>query len=337
MIQLLKNYPLDTRNTFKMVADASGFIETDNQPELIEWIKNHPVKTEKVLILGGGSNILLTEDFNGLVIHPKNTGIEVVYEDHYSVGVRAGAGSEWDLFVEWCVNHGYSGLENLSLIPGTVGASPIQNIGAYGVEAGNIIDYVEVINLETGRVFNLDSAECHFGYRDSIFKRSSSERWLVWSVTFRLDKEPMVDLSYEPLKRLFKDKPKPSIKDVRQAVIDIRRAKLPDPAEIGNAGSFFKNPVVTPCQGSVMRIDYPDIPLYPHEIGSVKLSAGWLIEQCGWKGFRDGPVGVYPGQALVLVNYGGAKAQEIIELSEKIKASVKQRFNIPLEPEIRIL
>ncbi len=337
MIQLHKNYLLATRNTFQMVAKASGFIETDNQQELLEWITNHPVKSEKVMILGGGSNILLTGDFDGLVIHPANTGIEVVYEDHYSVGVRAGAGAEWDPFVEWCINRGYSGLENLSLIPGTVGASPIQNIGAYGVEAGNLVDYVEVIDLDNGRVFNLDSTECHFGYRDSIFKRPASARWLVWAVTFRLDKEPMVDLSYEPLKRLFKGKPKPSIQDVRQAVMDIRRSKLPDPAEIGNAGSFFKNPVVTPCHGSVMKMDYPDMPLYPHEIGSVKLSAGWLIEQCGWKGFRDGPVGVYPEQALVLVNYGGANAKDIMELAEKIKASVKQRFNITLEPEIRVL
>jgi len=337
MITITPNQSLSDRNTFRLPAKASLYVETDSSEELISWIRNNPVNGRKFLMLGGGSNVLFTGDFEGCVIHPVNQEIEVVYEDHYSTGIKAGAGANWDYFVDWCVEKGYAGLENLSWIPGTVGAAPIQNIGAYGTEAGNLVDSVEVIDLKSLTIFNLEASECRFAYRDSIFKKSEGTNWLVWSVTFRLDKEPIVDISYEALKKYFKGKPRPSLKEVRQAVIDIRKSKLPDPVIVPNAGSFFKNPVVSPCQANLMKQDFPDLPLYAHDVASVKIAAGYLIEQCGWKGFRDGDAGVHPDQALVLVNYGQATARDLLELSEKIRASVREKFHIKLEPEVRII
>jgi UDP-N-acetylmuramate dehydrogenase len=337
MITITQNQSLTGRNSFRLPASASVFIETDSLDDLSSWIRSNPVAESKVLILGGGSNLLLTSDFDGYVIHPVNRDIEIVYEDHYSVGVKAGAGANWDGFVEWCVKKGYAGLENLSWIPGTVGAAPIQNIGAYGTEAANLVDSVEVVDLKTFRRFNLEAAECKFAYRDSIFKKPEGSKWLVWSVTFRLDKEPIVDISYDSLKKYFKNKAKPTLEEVRQAVIEIRKSKLPDPEVVPNAGSFFKNPVVSPCQANLMKQDFPDLPLYAHDVASVKIAAGYLIEQCGWKGFREGDAGVNPDQALVLVNYGNATARELLDLADKIKASVKERFHIKLEPEVRII
>jgi UDP-N-acetylmuramate dehydrogenase len=337
MIRITKNQSLASRNTFRLQAVASLFVEADDQQELISWLHSNPDQLEKVLMLGSGSNILLTSDFNGCVIHPVNSEIAVAYEDHYSVGIKAGAGLNWDSFVEWCVGKGYAGLENLSWIPGTVGAAPVQNIGAYGTEAGTLVDSVEILDIKSLRTFNLEASECRFAYRDSIFKKPEGASWLIWSVTFRLDKEPIVDISYDALKKYFKGKPNPTLKEVRQAVIEIRTSKLPDPEVIPNAGSFFKNPVVSPCQASLMKQDFPDLPLYAHDVASVKIAAGYLIDQCGWKGYREGDAGVYPEQALVLVNYGHASASDLIALSDKIRASVKEKFHIKLEPEVRIV
>jgi UDP-N-acetylmuramate dehydrogenase len=218
-----------------------------------------------------------------------------------------------------------------------VGASPIQNIGAYGTEAGTYVESVEVIDLAGGRSFTLSTAQCRFGYRDSIFKHPEGKHWLVWSVTYRLQREPKVNLTYEPLKKYFSGHSSPTLQDVRKAVISIRRSKLPDPDEVGSAGSFFKNPIITVGKAEKLKKEYPELPVYPQDNLTVKVSAGWLIEQVGWKGFREGPVGVYPAQALVLVNYGGATASQIMELSERIRSSVAERFGIPLENEVRIL
>jgi UDP-N-acetylmuramate dehydrogenase len=337
MFNLITDHPLESFNTFHIKAIAGTFIEFDDKDKFLSWLRITKPSPESVLVLGGGSNLLLAKDIPGIVLHPVNDLIEVVGYNPAGILVRAGAGTVWDRFVEWCLERNYVGLENLSLIPGSVGASPIQNIGAYGTEAGNLVESVEVIDLEDGRNFILSSEQCRFGYRDSIFKHPEGKHWLVWSVTYRLQKEPLVNLCYEPLKKYFSGHPSPTLQDVREAVIAIRRSKLPDPEEIGSAGSFFKNPVIPLSEAADLKKEYPELPFYPQDRQTVKVSAGWLIEQCGWKGFREGPVGVYPAQALVLVNYGGATAAQIIALSERIVSTVQERFGIQLENEVRIL
>ncbi len=337
MFKLISDHPLESHNTFHVKAVAGTFIEFDDKDKFLDWLSITKPSPGSTLVLGGGSNLLLAKDIPGIVLHPVNDLIEVVGYEPAGILVRAGAGTVWDWFVEWCVERNFGGLENLSLIPGSVGASPIQNIGAYGTEAGNLVESVEVIDLEDGRNFILSSEQCRFGYRDSIFKHPEGKQWLVWSVTYRLQKEPKVNLTYDPLKKYFSGNPLPNLHDIREAVIAIRRSKLPDPDEIGSAGSFFKNPVIPLSEAADLKKEHPDLPVYPQNNQTVKVSAGWLIEQCGWKGFRDGPVGVYPAQALVLVNYGGGTAAQIIALSERIRSSVLERFGINLENEVRIL
>ena len=336
MLTIHRNHPLGNLNTFHVDSNASFFIETDSREELIK-VMNSRATSGPLLILGGGSNILFTRDFQGTIIHSVNHGIKVVADKKEYSLVSAGAGTDWDDLVKWCVMHGLGGLENLSLIPGTVGASPVQNIGAYGTDAGSWIDSVEVVDLEDLRVFSMTAEECAFGYRDSIFKRKSEKKWLIWNVSFRLQKHPKVNLSYEALGQCFAGHPAPTPESVRQAVIRIRRSKLPDPAETASAGSFFKNPVIPASQAAELLAIYPGMPVYEENSQSVKMSAGWLIEQCGWKGFREGDVGVYPRQALVLVNYGRASGKEVLSLSQRIKESVLQKFGISLDPEVRII
>jgi len=337
MFNSIPNHPLVSYNTFHIKAIAGVFIEFDEKGEFLSWLGTTKPSPESIFVMGGGSNILLTKDLPGIVLHPVNDLIEVVGDDKSGILVRAGAGTVWDRFVEWCVGRNLGGLENLSLIPGSVGASPIQNIGAYGTEAGNLVESVDVIDLANGRSFTLSTAECRFGYRDSIFKHPEGRHWLVWSVTYRLQREPLVNLTYEPLKKYFSDNPSPTLHAIREAVIAIRRSKLPDPDDTGSAGSFFKNPVIPVSQAEDLKKEYPGLPVFTQDNQTVKVSAGWLIEQCGWKGFREGPVGVYPAQALVLVNYGGATAAQVIDLSERIRTSVAERFGINLENEVRIL
>jgi UDP-N-acetylmuramate dehydrogenase len=337
MIKIHQNFPLKQSNTFGLDCTAHLYIETDNQAELLEDLNNNHIDTNNLLILGCGSNILLGDPCPQTVIHPVNTGISILEESNDSVLIECGAGRDWDEFVEWTVNRGFGGLENLSLIPGSVGASPVQNIGAYGTEAAIWIESVRVIDLSTSRRFSLSRDECRFGYRDSIFKDPAHRSWLVWEVIFLLDKDPRINLSYKPLQQEFRAGYQPGILEVREAILRIRRSKLPDPADIGNAGSFFKNPVISACNATLLREKYPGIPFYYHEPGTVKISAGWMIEQCGWKGFREGSVGVYPKQALVLVNYGGATAKEIISLADRIVDSVNTAFGIKLEMEVRVV
>lgn len=337
MIKMHRNYPLRKSNSFGLDSIARLFIETDDPDELVNTLSTNVIDHSNLLLLGTGSNILLNNPAIGTVIHIVNRDIVILEESRDSVLIKCGAGLDWDQFVEWTVEKGYGGLENLSLIPGSVGAAPVQNIGAYGTEVALWIESVGVIDVSTNRRFNLLRGDCRFGYRDSLFKDPANRSWLVWEVIFQLDKEPRINLTYKPLKEEFPADYQPDIREVREAVIRIRRSKLPDPDQIGNAGSFFKNPVISSCQAKLLRENFPDLPAYFQEPGMVKIPAGWLIERCGWKGFREGPVGVYPKQALVIVNYGGATAAELVNLADRIVDSVRKSFGIKLEMEVRIV
>lgn len=290
------------------------------------------------LILGGGSNMLFTKDFEGLVVHNKIRGIELVEEDEKTVLIRVGGGEVWHLLVVWCIEKGYAGLENLSLIPGSVGAAPIQNIGAYGVELKDVFDRLEAINLSTGKVETLNFEACAFGYRDSVFKRKAKGKYLITRVFLRLSKEAKFNISYGAIQQVLEASQTPlSIRSISNAVIQIRTQKLPDPKKIGNSGSFFKNPIVENTFVALLQKKYPSMPVYPIGNDKSKLAAGWLIDQLGWKGYRKGDAGVHEQQALVLVNYGNAKGSEIWALAQEIQASVQEKFGILLEPEVNIL
>ncbi|NQU87145.1 MAG: UDP-N-acetylmuramate dehydrogenase [Mariniphaga sp.] len=338
MIRFLENFSLKQNNTFNINVLAKYYFEFTEPSELDLFFQSNKIwKDEKIFILGGGSNLLFTRNFNGLIIHPNVPGINVINEDRQNIWIEVGAGEEWDEFVQHCVFSEFAGIENLSLIPGKVGAVPIQNIGAYGCEIGNFIETVNGYNLEKNEVFELPGSLCKFGYRDSIFKNEFKGKVIVNSVVFKLEKFPEFDLSYGTLEKEVKKLGDINLRNVRQAVINIRSVKLPDVKEISNAGSFFKNPVVEVLTGKKLRKEFPDIPLYSVDKKYTKLAAGWLIEQCGWKGYREGDAGVHEKQALVLVNYGNATGSEIFQLSEKIKKSVFEKFGVVLEPEVNVI
>ena len=291
-----------------------------------------------MLIIGSGSNILFcSELYKGLVIHPAIKGIEIVSDNSDYIFLRVGAGVVWDEFVEYCVDRGWGGLENLSKIPGCVGASPVQNVGAYGSEAKDIIEKVEFIYVENGEDGQLDNAGCKFGYRDSIFKGELKSKVIVTYVTFKLSKLPVINNNYADLSEMLSMVETPSIYDVRMAITAIRDAKLPDPAKIGNAGSFFKNPVIEKSVAEKLCEEYPDIKTYPATEGYIKLSAAWLIDQCGFKGVRKGNVGVHDKQALVLVAYPGATGKDLVTLAEEIRSAVIDKFGVTIEPEVQIV
>jgi UDP-N-acetylmuramate dehydrogenase len=290
-----------------------------------------------LFILGGGSNILFTSDFQGTILYPEFSGIKEEERDGENVVISAGAGVNWDNLVEWTVNNGFGGLENLSLIPGMVGASPIQNIGAYGVEVKDRIERVRTISVSDGSVRIFNNNECEFDYRNSIFKKKEKGKYLVTRVYYKLTINTELNLTYGSLMEEITRLGKPSLKTVRQAVINIRRSKLPDPALIGNAGSFFKNPVVNSLAAQNLKNRYPAMPVYEDRSGTVKLAAGWLIEQCGWKARRFGEAGVHDKQALVIVNHGNATGTDIFALSESIKKSVVEKFGIELEREVEVV
>ncbi|HEV3224514.1 MAG TPA: UDP-N-acetylmuramate dehydrogenase [Puia sp.] len=331
-----KNVSLLPYNSFHIDVNASEFVSVKSVDNLEEIIAG-PGK-EPFLVLGGGSNVLLTKDIDGLVLKIDLVGIDEVKEEPSHIYVRAGAGENWHEFVQYAIKRNWGGLENLSLIPGNVGAAPIQNIGAYGVELKDIFFELEAYDRKEKKVYAFGVNDCKFGYRDSIFKTAEKGRYIILNVTFRLNKIPVLKTSYGAIREELKKMgvQSPTIQDISQAVIKIRRSKLPDPAEIGNAGSFFKNPVVDQALFLSLSKKYPEIPAYPHEDKSVKLAAGWLIEQCGWKGYRKGDAGVHADQALVLVNYGKANGLEILQLSEKIQKSVHKKFDINLEREVNV-
>jgi UDP-N-acetylmuramate dehydrogenase len=337
-MNLFKNYPLQDITTFHAKVFAK-YYTVFSSPEFLKQILSSPeVKAMPFIILGGGSNVLFTGDFNGAIIRNAIEGIEVVREDAEHIYVKASSGEKWHDVVLYCVNRNYGGIENLSLIPGTVGAGPIQNIGAYGVELKDVLYEVEAMNIHNLEIRKFSNLECKFGYRDSIFKEAEKGNYIILSVILKLNKNPKVNVSYGSLSKELEGTgiTQPTIKDVSNAVIRIRSSKLPDPDKIGNAGSFFKNPVITNTQFEKLKEMHPAIVSFPATDGYIKLAAGWLIEQCGWKGKRIGDAGVHKDQALVLVNYADATGKEIYELSTHIINSVKEKFGVELEREVNI-
>ena len=332
---LQSNVSLQPYNTFGIAANARYFAVIDSLATLRAALADPAVQGLPLLVLGGGSNLLFTRDFDGLVLQMRLSGKRVLQDDGDSVLVQAMAGENWHSFVMWTLQQDWQGLENMALIPGTVGAAPIQNIGAYGVELKDCFAALEALDLHSGELVTLDSAACRFAYRDSLFKRAGQGRYLILSVTFRLRRNGTPKLDYGDIRAELAAQGIGDItpQAVANAVIAIRQRKLPDPAQIGNAGSFFKNPLVSAERLAHIRADYPNAPAYPQPDGQSKLAAGWLIDQCGWKGQSLGHAGVYEQQALVLVNRGGATGAEVLALARAIQDSVRQRFGVELEPE----
>lgn len=337
-MNILKDFQLKGLNTFGIEARAAYFIEINSEKDFISLLQDPIYINNNKLIIGGGSNLLFTQDFDGIVIRNNIKGIAVEKEDEGHVWIRSKAGENWHAFVMWCVEKHYAGLENLSLIPGCVGAAPMQNIGAYGVEIKDVCHSVEAIDMQNGTVRTFLNDECAFGYRESVFKHALKNRYLITSVTFKLSKKPVFNTSYGAIEQELQNMgiKEPSIKAISDAVIRIRSSKLPDPKEIGNAGSFFKNPEVSKNKYEELKAQYDKLVAYPLENGNFKLAAGWLIEQSGLKGKRTGAVGVHEKQALVLVNYGGGKGTEIYQLSEEVLQAVKSKFGVTLEREVNI-
>ena len=332
-----RNFPLQSLNTFGIAASARAYVRVETLAHLRLALADPALAALPCLVLGGGSNLVLGGDFDGLVLHMAIYGKQVlpVTEDATVQLVRAGAGENWHAFVQWTLAQGLGGLENLSLIPGTVGAAPIQNIGAYGVELQDVFHSATVFDKASGTTFALEKAGGRFGYRDSVFKQADGRGWVVLDVTFALPRQWRPNLRYAELAQALADAglQAPNPGQVADAVIAIRRRKLPDPAVIGNAGSFFKNPVVTQAQCAALLVCFPTLVHHAQADGSEKLAAGWLIDQCGWKGRRLGAAGVYEKQALVLVNHGGASAAEIRALAAAIQADVQAKYGVALEPE----
>jgi UDP-N-acetylmuramate dehydrogenase len=332
-----RNISLKRYNTFGLDYKARYLVQARTEKEAVSLFNGTIDLKGPVLIMGGGSNLLFTGDYNGTIIIPGLRGIRIEEKSDDHIIMSAGSGVLWDDLVEWSVSKGYGGLENLSFIPGNVGAVPVQNIGAYGVEARESVVKVKTISKHDGATCFFSNEECGFAYRNSIFKNREKGNYLITRVYFRLKTNPEPDLAYGTLKDEVMKLGKPSLRNMRQAVINIRRSKLPDPVEIGNAGSFFKNPVVESRVAADLKNRFPGLPCYNDRPGSVKLAAGWMIEQCGWKGKRIGDAGVHEIQALVLVNHGKATGKEVLELSERIKLSVLEKFGISLEREVEII
>ncbi len=334
-----ENFSLKKYNTFGIEAKTKYFAEISLLDDVRKISADKRfVKAEK-LILGGGSNILFTKDFDGIVIKNNFKGIAVDFETENHVFVKVGAGENWHSFVLYCIENNYAGVENLSLIPGNVGASPMQNIGAYGVEVKDVFHELEALEITSGLIQRFSASECKFGYRESVFKNKHRNQFIITSVTFRLNKIPKFNISYGAIEQEL-DKmgvKELSIAAISKAICSIRSSKLPDPKVIGNAGSFFKNPVVSSDLYQQIKNEFPNVVAYAAENGNMKLAAGWLIEQCGWKGYRKNDFGVHKNQALVLVNYGSAKGNEIYNLSQEVMDSVYEKFGVVLEREVNIV
>lgn len=342
-MQIQENISLKLYNTFSIDVMARYFVAFTSSDELLEAL-NYKSNTHN-LILGGGSNILLTQHIDGMVLKNEIKGIQEIREDSEYVYVKVGAGENWHQFVLYCIGRNWAGVENLSLIPGNVGASPMQNIGAYGVELKSVFFSLEAFHLSDKRIQTFTRNDCEFGYRDSLFKRKYKDQFVILNVTFQLRKHPKFNTSYGAIEQELEKMgvKELSIKAISDAVINIRSSKLPDPNEIGNAGSFFKNPEINNDQFQQLKTQFPEIVGYPLPGGNIKLAAGWLIEHCGpesgtsWKGYRKGDAGCHAKQALVLVNYGGASGQEVYDLSGSILESVKKKFDVMLEREVNII
>ena len=336
MIRLFENVDLSTRNSFHVSQRACRLVEFDKAEELPEIFARY--RPKEWMVLSGGNNILFTKDYAGSLITPCNHDIVVVSEDDAALTVKVDAGVEWDDFVAWCVERGLWGAENLSLIPGKVGAAPVQNIGAYGAEAKDIVANVEMYFPESDNFATLAAEHCAFGYRDSVFKRTLKGRVIITAVEFRLSKQPHPNIGYGDVMRETEARGGVALRNIRDAVCAIRRSKLPDTAVTGNAGSFFKNPIVDMAVAERLKAQYPDMPVYAVDGGRMaKLAAGWLIGRSGMKGCSDGRVGVHERQALVLINHGGATGEEVMALARKVQAMVREKFGIEIDTEVNIL
>ena len=335
MIKQYIDVSLLERNTFGIEAKAARLVEFSTVDALVDFLAGG--FSGKSLVIGGGSNLLFVDDFDGTVFHSAIMDIDVVEETATDVLLRVGSGVNWDNLVAYTVEKGWHGLENLSLIPGEVGASAVQNVGAYGVEAGDLIEKVETIRIADAAACSFTKADCDFAYRHSIFKSAEKGRHIVTYVTYRLQKSAAFKLSYGNLNDKVEELGGATLANVRRAVCEIREAKLPNPSEIGSAGSFFMNPVVDAAKAATLKEQYPAMPQYPLPTGDVKLSAGWLIEQCGWKQTPHEHVGVYKYQALVVVNLGGATGREVLDFAQAVVASVKGKFGVCLNMEVNAI
>ena len=335
MIREFHQISLRTRNSFGVDQQAARLVEFET-PEDLRTLFAAGIP-EKWTVLAGGNNILFTRDYDGVLLTPVARGITLLSDDGDEVRVRADAGVEWDDLVEWAVGRGLWGIENLSLIPGKAGAAPVQNIGAYGCEAKDAIHRVEMYCVETGAMLTLDAAHCGFGYRESVFKHDLKGRAIITAVEIALTHTPRPRLGYGDVEREVEARGGATLRNIREAICAIRRAKLPDPAVLGNAGSFFKNPVVGAAAAERLLAEYPDMPHYPAPEGRVKLAAGWLIDRAGMKGSRKGAVGVHERQALVLVNHGGATGGEVIAFAHEVQERVREKFGIEIDTEVNIL
>lgn len=334
---LQRNISLKPYNTFGIDVSASYFARFKSVKELKDYFSDPGLSKLPLLMLGGGSNLLLTKNYEGLVLKNELSGIEILTADN-SVFVKSAAGENWHDLVLFTIKNNLGGIENLSLIPGSVGAAPMQNIGAYGVEVKDVFHELEAYEIATGKIKKFNAQQCRFGYRESVFKQELKNQFVITSVTLKLTKNQTLNTSYGAINDELKKRgiTNPTIKDVSDAVISIRQSKLPDPKEIGNSGSFFKNPVIAKSKFFALKEKFPDIVNYPVDDNNVKLAAGWLIENAGWKGKTIGNYGVHKNQALVLVNYGGANGNDIYQLSEDILKSVKMLYDVELEREVNI-
>lgn len=338
-MQITPHISLKPYNTFGIEATARLFTVVRSVTDVQELLQHQDYRNNAHFILGGGSNILLTQNVDALVIKNELKGITIVKETADDVLIKCAAGEVWHEFVMYCIEKGFAGIENLSLIPGNTGASPMQNIGAYGVEIKDTFHELEAIDLKTGEIVTFSKTDCEFGYRESVFKRSYKDHFMILSVSFRLSKKPVFHTEYGAIKQELDRMgiSELSIKAISQAVINIRSSKLPDPKKIGNSGSFFKNPEVTATTYERLKQEFPNLVAYPLENNNYKLAAGWLIEQSGLKGYRSGDAGVHTLQALVLVNYGHASGKEIYDLSTKVLETVYDKFGVQLEREVNII
>lgn len=338
-MNISENYSLKKLNTFQVNAQAKYFSAIHSVADLRELQQSDVYTRERKLILGGGSNILFTKDFDGLIIKNNLNGINIAKENSEHVWLKIGSGENWHSLVMTCLENKWYGLENLSLIPGTVGAAPVQNIGAYGVELKEFFEQLTAIDLDDGSERTFEKADCDFGYRKSVFKTRYKGRFFIAEVVLKLRKQPSTNISYGAIKNYFDENAIADItpEAVSKAVVAIRQSKLPDPEETGNGGSFFKNPIVHKADFEALQRSFPDIPHFPEDKNAVKVPAAWLIEKCGWKGKKHGNAGVHHRQALVLINRGNAAGKEIAALSEEIQKTVSEKFHIKLEPEVNII
>ena len=338
-MNIIENYPLLKLNTFGVDVKAKYFISINTVNELIDLTKTKVFKDLQLLILGGGSNILFTKDFDGLVILNNIKGKEIIDQTQESIFLKIGAGENWHELVMYTVDNGWGGIENLSLIPGNTGTAPMQNIGAYGVEIKETFVELEALEISSGKIVKFNNSDCEFGYRESVFKNKMKNQYIILNITLELKKNPVLNINYGDVKAILESQNinNPSIKEVSNTIISIRQSKLPDPKIIGNSGSFFKNPIVSLNQLEFIKKKYPNVVNYKINENEFKIAAGWMIERAGWKGKKFNNHGVHEKQALVLVNYGLANGMEIFNLSEEIILDIKDKFGITLEREVNII